>query len=293
MMHPFHESILALHHGSLALIETRPEHIEKTILFLHGWQDNAATFITVMEAYAKKNPTHHLIALDWFGHGLSDQKGKDNFYHFFDYIDDLHQVILSLKISSVFLVGHSLGGLIASAYSATFPEKVSALMMIEALGPLSEPEENIAERLRQGILSRQRFRNKPQRQLKDKQTAVELRSAVNELPPPLIEPMVTRSLQSVSKNKETVEWTTDAKVKCDSLYRMSESHALALLSSIECSVIAVLGKQGYGHLKHKQHRYKYIKQFQCYELEGGHHCHLEQPKRVAEILGSLIESNVT
>lgn len=281
----FQESTFLLHHGSLAVMEIRPKEIHQTLVFLHGWQDNAATFKTTMEAYAKHHPYHHLIAVDWFGHGLSDHKGDDNFYHFFDYIDDLHQIILHTKLEKVVLIGHSLGALIASAYCAVFPEKVSALMMIEALGPLSEEEDEITNRLRQGILSRQRYRNKPQRTLKDKQAAVELRSKVNRLPEHLIEPMVLRSLAS---KDNYVKWTTDAKVKCDSLYRMSEAHALSLLSKIDCPVIAVIGNEGYGHLRQKSHRYRYISDFQCYQIEGGHHCHLEYPEQVSSYISDLI-----
>lgn len=289
-MTSFQEATFSLHHGSLAVLEIKPKKIEQTLVFLHGWQDNAATFKTTMEAYTKHNPHHHLIAIDWFGHGLSDHKGDDNFYHFFDYIDDLHQIILQTKLERVVLVGHSLGALIASAYCAVFPEKVSALMMIEALGPLSEEEDNITERLRQGILSRQRYRNKPQRRLKDKQAAVELRSKVNQLPEALIEPMVTRSLIASS---DQVQWTTDAKVKCDSLYRMNEAHALSLLSKIECPVITVIGNEGYGHLKQKSHRYRYISNFECFEIDGGHHCHLEHPEQVSDYISVLVNKIAT
>lgn len=281
----FQESTFTLHHGTIAVMEIKPNDIEQTLVLLHGWQDNAATFKTTMEAYAKHHPHHHLIAVDWFGHGLSDHKGNDNFYHFFDYVDDLHQIILHIKLEKVVLIGHSLGALIASAYCAVFPEKVSALMMIEALGPLSEEEDEITNRLRQGILSRQRYRNKPQRTLKDSQSAVELRSKVNQLPESLIEPMVLRSL--VSKDNH-VQWTTDAKVKCDSLYRMSENHALSLLSKIECPVIAVIGNDGYDHLKQKSHRYGYISGFQCYQVDGGHHCHLEQPEKISTYISVLV-----
>lgn len=281
----FQESSIELHHGTIAVMEIKPKDTHQTLLFLHGWQDNAATFKTTMEAYVQQNPHHHLIAVDWFGHGRSSHKGDDNFYHFFDYIDDLHQIVLHLKLESLVLIGHSLGALVASAYSAVFPEKVSALVMIEALGPLSEEEETISDRIRQGILSRQRYRNKPQRTLKDTQTAIELRANVNQLPEVLVKPMVMRSL---SINSNSLQWTTDAKVKCDALYRMSEAHALSLLSKIECPVIAIIGTEGYGHLKEKTHRYAYISHFDCYQIEGGHHCHLENPVQVSSYISMIV-----
>ena len=102
----FQESSIELHHGTVAVMEIKPKEIHQTLLFLHGWQDNAATFKTTMEAYTKHFPSHHLIAIDWFGHGLSSHKGDDNFYHFFDYIDDLHQIILQTKLEKVVLIGH-------------------------------------------------------------------------------------------------------------------------------------------------------------------------------------------
>ncbi|MGF1904537.1 alpha/beta fold hydrolase [Aliivibrio salmonicida] len=283
-MHAFHQYDLSLHHGSLAVIELGPNNADNVVLFLHGWQDNAATFLSTMTAFSVSNPTCRLIAFDWFGHGLSDHKGVDNFYHFFDYVDDLHQAILSLKLDSVILVGHSLGGLIASAYSAAFPEKVAALMMIEALGPLSEEAEKTSERLREGVLSRQRYRHKPQRTLKDRQAALALRSKVNQLPEVLLEPIMQRAVRSTS---DGVQWTTDAKVKCESLYRMSEAHALALLSDITCPVIVIIGVDGYGHLKQKEHRYSYIQHVESFQIEGGHHCHLQHPEKISTYLNVL------
>ncbi len=281
----FQESYIDLYHGRIALIQIKPEKIQQTILFLHGWQDNAATFSTVMAAYAKRHPNHHLIAIDWFGHGLSSHKGEDNFYHFFDYVDDLHQIILHLHLEFVVLIGHSLGGLVASVYSAVFPEKVAALVMIEALGPLSEKEDQISNRIRQGILSRQRYRYKPKRALKDIDHAMKLRASTNGLAESLVAPMVRRSVSSVS---DDLFWTTDTKIKCDSLYRMSENHALSLLSTIKCPVIAIIGDTGYEHLKQQSYRFSNIADFECYQIAGGHHCHLENPEQVSHNISILV-----
>ncbi len=94
-----------------------------TVVFIHGWLDNSASFTQVMPQIAKLSPDTHLVAIDLFGHGFSSHK-PGSYYPFHDYIDDLHQLVTKLSPNRLVLVGHSLGALIASCYSAAFPEKV-------------------------------------------------------------------------------------------------------------------------------------------------------------------------
>lgn len=80
------------------------------------------------------------------------------------------------------LVGHSLGALIASCYSAAFPEQVSGLVQIEGFGPLSEPATHSVTRLRQGIRSRHALRNAKPRGYASFEHALRHRALVNQLP---------------------------------------------------------------------------------------------------------------
>lgn len=156
-MNPISTTYL-LDQGQLAAIEVgNAEMAEVSVIFIHGWLDNAASFLSLMPALHALAPKLHLCAVDLPGHGFSSHKAGYSAFH--DYIDDLDQLLLNLSPNKPVLVGHSLGALIASCYSAAFPEQVSGLVQIEGFGPLSEPATHSVTRLRQGIRSRHALRN--------------------------------------------------------------------------------------------------------------------------------------
>jgi pimeloyl-ACP methyl ester carboxylesterase len=76
-----------------------------------------------------------VIAPDLRGHGDSAWIGGGGYYHFMDYVADLDDVIRQLARTQVILVGHSMGGSVSGYYAGTRPERLTALALIEGLGP--------------------------------------------------------------------------------------------------------------------------------------------------------------
>ncbi|MGR5208155.1 alpha/beta fold hydrolase [Vibrio alfacsensis] len=269
--------------GTMAALEVGSvERTELSVVFLHGWMDNAGSFKVLMERLHQLNPNIHLLAIDLFGHGLSSHKSYDNYYPFHDYIDDLHQLLDKLSSNRLMLVGHSLGALIASCYSAAFPERVEALVQIEGAGPLSEPPDNSLQRLRDGVLSRHRQQSQSNRAIASFDLALKLRMQTNHLTADQLMPIVERGTEC---REDKWFWRHDAKLKCASLYRMAQEHANAITSQIRCPHLIILGDKGFQHLQSNQVDWgenlpKVV------SVVGGHHCHLEQALEVAErILG--------
>ena len=71
-------------------------------------------------------------------------------YRYFDYLYDLQQLIEQNDLGPVTLAGHSLGGAIASFFTAVFPELVSKLVVLEGIGLWSREnaEAGIAQQIR-------------------------------------------------------------------------------------------------------------------------------------------------
>jgi len=112
------------------------------IVCLHGWLDNGAAFIPV----AKGQPGRW-ISLDQRGFGQSDHIGAGGYYHFADLIPDLDALVMALG-QEVDLVGHSMGGTVASMYAAARPERVRRLVVAEGLGAIEWGETSLIERIR-------------------------------------------------------------------------------------------------------------------------------------------------
>lgn len=278
------EKVCDIANGHIATIEYgHKETAELSVVFLHGWLDNAASFDTVMEALHSLSPELHLCAIDLPGHGLSSAKSGGNFYPFHDYIDDVYQFLANYSPNRLVLVGHSLGALIASCYSAAFPEQVSGLVQIEGYGPLAEKPQETVSRLREGVLSRQRIRRKPTRAMQSAQEAIERRAKVNQIEASLIAPVVERGL---NKTDSGYVWRHDVKLQSQSLYRMSLEHAEQFRQHITCPQQVILGEEGFSYLQCFQHDASKSNHIEM--IEGGHHCHLQAPIRVANLIFGLV-----
>ncbi|PMM45723.1 alpha/beta fold hydrolase [Vibrio splendidus] len=313
------EKSYSLASGTLATQQIgSPETTATTVVFVHGWLDNSASFNSVVDTLEKRTSNFHLVAIDLFGHGFSSHK-SGSYYPFHDYIDDLHQLVTKLSPNRLVLVGHSLGALIASCYSAAFPEKVSGLIQIEGHGPLSEAPQETVSRLRDGVLSRLRQRRKPSRPLASLEDAIKLRAHINQINAELIAPIVKRGTvkrgivelgtvaqaafdqatvdhvafdqttdeQGITEFESSWQWRCDPNLKCDSLYRMSQAHAEAIMTAIECPQLIILGNDGFRHLQHNRYKSAHSS-LHIETIPGGHHCHLESPELVSELILGVV-----
>jgi pimeloyl-ACP methyl ester carboxylesterase len=111
---------------------------EQALLFMHGLTGNAHCFDHVAPEFAK---SHHVLALDFRGHGDSEWPG-DGDYAFQRHVSDVVRILEELKISKVRLVGSSLGGAVATVLAAMKPELVEKVVLND-IGPeinLPEPD---------------------------------------------------------------------------------------------------------------------------------------------------------
>jgi pimeloyl-ACP methyl ester carboxylesterase len=100
-----------------------------TVILLHGLGGNGQNWTPNLPALAAK---FHVMALDQIGFGKS-AKPLIN-YRVATYVDFLDQFCKQLQIQRASLVGESLGGWIAAAYTIAHPEKVDRLILADAAG---------------------------------------------------------------------------------------------------------------------------------------------------------------
>ncbi|RXJ74762.1 alpha/beta hydrolase [Veronia nyctiphanis] len=277
---PLKETVYSLRHGQVAAQVCLTDSARPLFVMLHGWQDNSGSFNVLAETLSQHAD---LVMPDWPGHGLSDHKGEGYFYPFFDYVDDLNQLIEQLPLEGrpLYIIGHSLGALVGSCWCATWPEKVQGLVMIEALGPMSERDSNVVERLRRASEGRDRL--KPMRKLNSLDEAVKLRMGINKVSDEAIRPLVERGTVC---DGEQWFWRHDARLRSESNFRMSPRHAEQIVRSIQCPVLALLGDDGYPELRSHQanDRKAWFAQLEVALIQGKHHCHMQSPDQTLEAI---------
>ncbi|MGB3773255.1 MAG: alpha/beta hydrolase [Rhodococcus sp. (in: high G+C Gram-positive bacteria)] len=99
------------------------------VLLIHGIGDSSETWTDVLPHLASK---YTVIAPDLLGHGLSDKPRAD--YSVAAYANGIRDLLVTLGIESVSVVGHSLGGGVAMQFGYQFPEMVERLVLVSAGG---------------------------------------------------------------------------------------------------------------------------------------------------------------
>ena len=103
------------------------------VVLLHGWMDIARSWDPVAERLSKR---HRVLALDFRGHGLSGWVGPGGYYHFPEYVLDVQAIVETAAGGGpVYLIGHSMGGMVGSLFAGTFPEKILRFANLEGFGP--------------------------------------------------------------------------------------------------------------------------------------------------------------
>jgi pimeloyl-ACP methyl ester carboxylesterase len=117
--------------GRVALYRAGPQNAE-TVVLVHGLGKMAARdWAKLIPALAER---HRVLALDLPGFGHSD---KGNHHYSPDNFARVLHAVLEKQVAKPFtLVGHSMGGSVALAYVAAYPQRVSRLVLVDAAGVL-------------------------------------------------------------------------------------------------------------------------------------------------------------
>ena len=101
------------------------------LFMVHGWMDVSASFQFLVDAL---KGDWCVIAPDWRGYGHTANPHTDT-YWFPDYLADLDALLTHYSPDApVNLLGHSLGGNVATLYSGIRPERIARLINLEGFG---------------------------------------------------------------------------------------------------------------------------------------------------------------
>lgn len=130
------------HTGKISIFYRDTKTKGDVILCLHGRWGRGETWIDLMRHYGDK---YRVIAPDQRGHGLSDRPITK--YTAEEMATDMISLLDYLHIRSVILVGHSMGGYIAGYLTATCPQYVKGLAILDksAAGPEQPTSQTLDE----------------------------------------------------------------------------------------------------------------------------------------------------
>lgn len=261
------------------------ERGSRRVLALHGWLDNAASFLP-LSAHLPADALD-LVLLDLPGHGHSAWLPVGAEYTLSSAIHNLLLVADALGWERFTVLGHSLGGGVASLMAAAAPERVEALIAIEALGALAEPVESTASRLREAVSSTRTLAQRPLRVFPSMEMPVRARMMANQLTEPAARLLVERGVRVVEGG---YSWRSDPRLTLPTAIRMTEVQIDALLSSIVCPTQAIFATpaQPYFPDDLRDHRVAMVADARLHLLPGTHHVHMEAPEAVAAVINAFL-----
>ncbi len=272
--------------GKLALRGLTFGDGNEVVIALHGWLDNCHSFIPMLE---NGNLNEKWYCIDFPGHGLSDWRSEDAHYYFVDYVDDVYNLINQIGAEKVHLVGHSMGAMVAGLFASCFAEKVKSVTMIEGVGVITTPSDDVVKQLRQAILKRYEVKGRTQRVYKSKEQVFKARAVSSDLPHKEIALLMNRNLTGTTQG---FMLTTDPKLKNHSGFRFDEQQCIAVISKINVPCQLIIGDDGYSFVSDNLEKYKlYFKGLNVISVKGGHHCHMQSAQRCLVQVHEFMQQN--
>ena len=258
----------------------------RPILILHGWLDHAGSWEAVATALATE---YTVFVLDQRGHGRSAFAPPSSHYHFPDYVADVQDFVRALNLSDFDLIGHSMGGTVASLYAAFGAVKPARLVLIEGLGPPHETEISAAERYHRHLAQR--------KTAPTHKTLPDLQSAAAKLQRthPYLSTALSLKLAErlTTKTPSGIQWNWDPRHRHRSAVAFHLPRHLQALSTITSPTTLIFGeKSWYTQLPDlKQRVDAFTVPVHRHILNSGHNPHLEQPALLAQLLQEVLFSN--
>lgn len=122
---------------TIAYLHNEEARDADTIVMLHGFAANKENWLRMA---AELTDDYNVYAIDLPGHGGSN-KDLDRAYSLNDQAGYVKQILDTLKLKQVHMVGNSMGGAITALYAATYPDRIKTAMLLDPAGILEYDSE--------------------------------------------------------------------------------------------------------------------------------------------------------
>lgn len=122
---------LELNNCRLHYYEYAHPHSKSTLVLVHGLGTSSSTWFHLYPFFIQR---HSVLAIDLPGFGFSTIKNGKRFFSIQAHAVLLQEVIQRFGLQLFILMGHSLGGWIATKYASRYPAGVTRLILINTAG---------------------------------------------------------------------------------------------------------------------------------------------------------------
>lgn len=255
----------------------------RPILCLHGKLDSAASF----DLLAPYLTQFQLAAVDSPGVGYSSWYPEGVIPHWKNDAFLLLHIIKILAWKQFDIISHSLGSLLATLIAIALPHQVGRVIFLDILGPTVNFIEHGTTYLHRDVETYLAC-HKNRTVFPDLESAIQDRMKIGNISHQAAEALVRRGTK---KCKEGLVWTFDSRLHCVSSTIPYEDELKTMFNSVKVPVCLIRAKQGVPYPQSTfQSRAESIKDLTIYELEGGHHLHMDNPAPVANLIYQFLNN---
>ncbi|KAG0329276.1 hypothetical protein BGZ99_002825 [Dissophora globulifera] len=272
----------------------------RRFLAFHGFLDNAGSFDPLSPLLLKQlgpEPVE-IVALDLAGHGQSSHRTTED-YALWRYVEDIDQVAEQLGWQRHAVLGHSMGGAVATLYSGLYESRVTLCILLDNFGPFTRSVEDQPQHLLEHIQDKKKLVTKrlPFHPTIESACTARSQGGANGIQPEYARFLMDRGLKPAEKTMEdgTVvqgwTWTTDRILTIRSAQSMSEEYSRAFMRRICCPVLGVLAEGGLLQLTEMvNERTGWIDKAKTTikGVPGSHSVHMEDAPRISELISSWV-----
>src|SRR2546425_9528304 len=241
----------------------------QTLVFVHGGGANAHWFDFVGPALAR---SCRVLAVDLRGHGDSSW-AEPPIYTFEAHMQDLRALFQAEHLTAPLLMGHSMGGILLTQYTGTWPQEVGALIVCDSRPVYSEDAAGLLQQM-------------GQRPGREYPTLEEYITHFRIRPDGLRAPQAVHHYIARSAARQLPNGTWMHKIDRRVYAQRTSTNTLPFWQRITCPVLVLRAENSSPLPPPLPHRFRGV----CPHLEGpaaasaGHHLMLEQPDQTALLL---------
>jgi pimeloyl-ACP methyl ester carboxylesterase len=179
-----------------------------------------------------------------------------------------------------------MGGGVGLLMAGCFPARISRLVVIEGLGPLAAPADDVPDRLAAHIKGR-RLSKRP-RPYPDLAAAMSVREAQPNAP-------LSREAAALIVGRGTLTsdggvcWRSDPRLQLQSPMRLTESQVQAFARRVRCPVQVIIANDGWPFPEEAvNQRLACLRSVDVLRRSGTHHLHINDPEQIAAEVGAFL-----